>query len=89
VKQCVVVMQQLVFLFPKFGAKSLYIFTQHCKISQYFKEMAVWPARIEFFVRNHPEVKENDERALHLSRIFQFGQFGLFLWEDCCTASGS
>jgi hypothetical protein len=70
-RQCIVVMQQPVLLSPKFGAKSLHIFTQSP-----WNISVVWGidclgCQDKFFVNNPLDVKESDEPALdfalHLS----------------------
>jgi hypothetical protein len=59
VRQCVVVMQQLVLLSPKFGAKFSHIFTVTTKRC----EIDCLACQDEFFMNNPLDVKGNGEKC--------------------------
>jgi hypothetical protein len=76
VKRCVVLMQQKVLLFPKFGVKSSHIFMQSPLNVTVVCGIDCLAFQDEFFVNDPLDVKKNDEHvfhfALHLSRLFRF-----------------
>jgi hypothetical protein len=71
VKLWVVVMQQPVLLSPKFEMKPSHIFTQLPQKVTIICRTDCLACQDEFFVNNPLDVKENDEHALHLSRLFR------------------
>jgi hypothetical protein len=61
--RCVVEMQQSVLLQPKFGAKSLHIFTQSPQNITVLCRIDCLACQDEFLLNNRLDVKENDEIA--------------------------
>jgi hypothetical protein len=75
VRRCVVVMQQPLLSSPKFGAKSLHIFTYLSRNVTVLCVSGFLACHNKLFLNNPLDVKENDEHALdfalQLSRLFR------------------
>jgi hypothetical protein len=82
--------QQPVALSPKFGAKYSHIFTESPYNVTVVCRIGCLVCQNKFYVNNSLDVKENNEHALdfalHLSRFFGLGEFGLSVYGLCCLS---
>jgi len=93
VKRGVVMVKQPGLFSPKFGATSLFIFTQSPQNVALEPGIHSLVCKDRFFVHNPSAVRESDDHALDIAfnclAFFDLGDVGLFHWEDCCFVSGS